>query len=850
MNKILTRPSGGAVTHVQVSAGEELVFTFDPGSASLGREGDGLVFSTPDGQIVLDGFFAEGAEDLPAFTMPDGLTISGGDLLASMDAEDLLTAMGASSSPPTSGAGEYGDDPGALLSGLDKYGKLGTDYWGRETEQGDEPLAVNPEATAFAAPASFVPGGPPEQPGGPGEPGGPVETAEVNYNVLFLIDASSSVNDWNVARRPEGVAKMFENIKEFCEGLMGNADNVNVNVMLFGGNSKSVFGGAGSEAGFTFDGTQESLDAGLAELYRQIADADNPDSFLNRVTTDAKNWSDTTNFQVAFDQAANLLSGQESWKSDDYENKVFFITDASPTAGHTDTGGAGWAHGYGYAPKDNAARDEGDAARYDTWTGYDTSGNKMEGLGDEWGNHSTQSAIATSNDVVTIDGKRTHFNEYQDAVESFRDFLENVQDALGQPVDVHALGIRTGAFNHASDGAGLRLMQSMLSLFDNTGVTTLGDLQNADGTPKYGPDDVSAMITEKYGDWGFFTDPESGDSYWVLLNGSIGGMANVLILDSSAEFMGNATSTYGFDGVGKQLLNTLLGEEYTQHYMDSGTGTKDMADNTQQYADFEGNGVFLTGQYSNVVIGGDGDNIVYAGKYSNVELTGDGDNYIKTAYDGLVTVRTGDGNNVLDFGNTSSTEATTGAGNDTFYLGYGKNIIDAGAGDDHVYLQDAANSRLTLGEGEDVLHMQFSFRNLQMVNEEGTGTTLTKGLFSTTNTVTDFNVNEDKLDLSELVGGLSANRDGDPANDISLEDYLDQGLVNVRVSGDNVHVTFNHDSEGLYKAGTVDGVWGYRAQGEAQGGAELVLEGVADQWQVDANTDQDQLLTLIKSICE
>ena len=125
--------AGGSVT-VASEAGANLHFQFDPAAADISREGTDLVFSLDNGGVVtIGGFFEVGDNSLPDLTLPDGTVVAAGDFFNGSGL-DMTTAAGSASGAPASGGTSYDDDPGALLLGLDKYGKLGTDYWGRETE--------------------------------------------------------------------------------------------------------------------------------------------------------------------------------------------------------------------------------------------------------------------------------------------------------------------------------------------------------------------------------------------------------------------------------------------------------------------------------------------------------------------------------------------------------------------------------------------------------------------------------------------------------------------------------------------------------------------------------------------
>ena len=131
------KPQAGQTVTVQSAAGAEIALGFEPGEATMSREGENLSFRFNDGgSVVLTNFFAVGDQPLPNFKLPDGVQVASHDFFASLDV-GFSTAAGpapAPSAPPSSGEGAYTDDPGLLLNGVDRLGSLGTVYWGRDSE--------------------------------------------------------------------------------------------------------------------------------------------------------------------------------------------------------------------------------------------------------------------------------------------------------------------------------------------------------------------------------------------------------------------------------------------------------------------------------------------------------------------------------------------------------------------------------------------------------------------------------------------------------------------------------------------------------------------------------------------
>jgi VCBS repeat-containing protein len=128
------RPEQGAEVIVQSSPGGRLDFGFDPGEATAARpeNSNDLVFDVEGGgKVTISGFFEVGNESLPTLSLPDGVEVAAADFFAGSDM-DMTTAAGPGRA---SGSGtSYDDNAGSLLGGLDMYGKLGTDQWGRATE--------------------------------------------------------------------------------------------------------------------------------------------------------------------------------------------------------------------------------------------------------------------------------------------------------------------------------------------------------------------------------------------------------------------------------------------------------------------------------------------------------------------------------------------------------------------------------------------------------------------------------------------------------------------------------------------------------------------------------------------
>lgn len=133
----LLLPTAGQELHFDASPDSRFALGFPTDAATLDRSGDDLVFSFPDGgRIVLSGFFeGNNADLLPEFNLPDGGAVSGHDFLAALE-PDLLPAAGpgAGAGVAGGGVGDYSDDPGSLIAGIDRLDPLTPFFWSSEVE--------------------------------------------------------------------------------------------------------------------------------------------------------------------------------------------------------------------------------------------------------------------------------------------------------------------------------------------------------------------------------------------------------------------------------------------------------------------------------------------------------------------------------------------------------------------------------------------------------------------------------------------------------------------------------------------------------------------------------------------
>ena len=93
------KPQAGQAVTVHSTAGAEITLGFEPGEATMSREGENLSFRFNDGgSVVLTNFFAVGSQPLPNFKLPDGAEVSSRDFFATLDV-GFSTAAGPAKLP-------------------------------------------------------------------------------------------------------------------------------------------------------------------------------------------------------------------------------------------------------------------------------------------------------------------------------------------------------------------------------------------------------------------------------------------------------------------------------------------------------------------------------------------------------------------------------------------------------------------------------------------------------------------------------------------------------------------------------------------------------------------------------
>jgi|GEM_PF-3579171 len=125
----LNTPQANQQVVIDNIAGATLEMGFPSEAAQLEQSGQDLVFLFENGgRIVLSNFFGLfESNQLPAFNLEDGQSLPGDAFLAALR-EDLLPAAGpgAGAAAGSGGVGDYADDAGDLIGGVDRLDPLGT----------------------------------------------------------------------------------------------------------------------------------------------------------------------------------------------------------------------------------------------------------------------------------------------------------------------------------------------------------------------------------------------------------------------------------------------------------------------------------------------------------------------------------------------------------------------------------------------------------------------------------------------------------------------------------------------------------------------------------------------------
>uniref|UniRef100_UPI001055D10A tandem-95 repeat protein n=1 Tax=Marinomonas flavescens TaxID=2529379 RepID=UPI001055D10A len=222
-----------------------------------------------------------------------------------------------------------------------------------------------------------------------------------------------------------------------------------------------------------------------------------------------------------------------------------------------------------------------------------------------------------------------------------------------------------------------------------------------------------------------------------------------IVTDTTDDVLGSDDTPTEFEGMAAGLDDNIA-------WFESNTGIEDdTTDNVNQNSKYWNDGEegsYIVGTENDDTIKGNGGDDHIVGNNSQDILYGGND---KDWLEG------GDGNDKL-YGNGDSDLLDGGAGNDKLDGGVGNDILRGGDGDDTL-LGNAGNDILIGGQGQDTL-TGGDGSDLFILQDPAIGSI---------DTITDFNINSDALDVSDLLSG-----DGVDLNDAdAVTAYLNDNLT-------------------------------------------------------------------------
>lgn len=142
-------PQAGQTVIVNAIPGQDIVLEAAFDQAEVKMDGGNVIFEFANGgQVVLD-FSDIGTAQAPNVVMPDGTILNMEEFLASLGESDVEPAAGPEGGGEGSGGvGEYRDDAGNLIDGVDKLGVLGPRAFSAITVDALEADDLNPLPTA------------------------------------------------------------------------------------------------------------------------------------------------------------------------------------------------------------------------------------------------------------------------------------------------------------------------------------------------------------------------------------------------------------------------------------------------------------------------------------------------------------------------------------------------------------------------------------------------------------------------------------------------------------------------------------------------------------------------------
>lgn len=191
-------PQAGQTVVVNAIPGQDIVLEAAFDQAEVKMDGGNVVFEFANGgQVVLD-FTDLGEAQAPNVVMPDGTVLNMQEFLASLGEKDIEPAAGPEGGADGSGGvGEYRDDAGDLIGGVEKLGVLGPQAFSVLSVEaleanGSIPTLLGPDGVLVEDEALF-PEGNNEDDGGVGS-----VTGTIVDNVDWGTDGFGEVTGFNV----------------------------------------------------------------------------------------------------------------------------------------------------------------------------------------------------------------------------------------------------------------------------------------------------------------------------------------------------------------------------------------------------------------------------------------------------------------------------------------------------------------------------------------------------------------------------------------------------------------------------------------------------------------------------
>lgn len=272
---------------------------------------------TPEGAVIAtkDAADADGSSDS---TRPgETLSAEPEDLDVDLDI-DTAAGPGQAASPPSGGSGEYSDDMGELLSGLDRLGSLGTDFWSRQGEV-REVLPSRLEAPPDTGPQQEGPERPPQPPG-----------PASDYNARAVIYAQDPAQDNSVTTQylnSKGQPVQGEPVLDFVDG-----DDAAYITWSYDGNGNLVFTLTDAGKDFLADGASPDY---IEILYR-VTDRVTGESYIIQIVIPRDKYFSAEDFAQNGSRYAGPVGDEDLIHGEWHEGQSFGDRDYLSTSSNLD----------------------------------------------------------------------------------------------------------------------------------------------------------------------------------------------------------------------------------------------------------------------------------------------------------------------------------------------------------------------------------------------------------------------------------------------------------------------------------------------------------------------------------